>query len=318
MITLNHKAKQYLLIALKVFILAFTFGYIYLKITRNESLDLNDFALHVYDHDTGIGFSILLFILLASINWLFEILKWRTLVSEIQFLSLLTAMKQSLASLTVSLATPNRIGEYGAKAYFFEKDKRKNILLLTFFSNSIQMGVTSFFGIIGLILVIKKYNLSFSGIKLILVLFVIILLIIFAIVFKKQQLLIKGLSISKVISKFKNLSNQVKVKTIVFAIVRYLVFCFLFFSLLLFFGANNTLLQSIPLIFAMYLTVSVVPTVFIFDVVVRGGAALWLFSMAGISEITILCTVLSIWILNFVIPSIIGGYYLFTYKPEMT
>ena len=318
MITLNHKAKQYLLIALKVFILAFTFGYIYLKITRNESLDLNDFVLHVYDNDTGISFSILLFILLASVNWFFEILKWRTLVSEIQFLSLLTAMKQSLASLTVSLATPNRIGEYGAKAYFFEKDKRKNILLLTFFSNSIQMGVTSFFGIIGLILVIKKYNLSFSGIKLIMVLFVISLLIIFAIVFKKQQLLIKGLSISKVISKFKNLSNQVKSKTIVFAIVRYLVFCFLFYSLLRFFGANISLIQSIPLIFAMYLTVSIVPTVFIFDVVVRGGAALWLFSMAEISEIPILSTVLSMWILNFVIPSIFGGYYLFTYKPKMT
>jgi hypothetical protein len=66
----------------------------------------------------------------------------------------------------------------------------------------------------------------------------------------------------------------------------------------------------------MYLLVSIVPTIFIFDVVVRGGAAVWLFSFVGISETPVLCTVLSMWILNFVIPSIVGGIFMFTYRPE--
>ncbi len=216
------------------------------------------------------------------------------------------------------MATPNRIGEYGAKAYFFEKEKRKNILLLNFFHNSIQMGVTLFFGLIGISVIFQKYDLPFAASKLIIGLIIIGLLIILGLIFKKQQLVFKGLTISKVILKFKTLSTLVKMKVILFSIIRYFIFCYLFYCLLLFFGVTISLTQAIPLIFAMYLLVSIVPTIFIFDVVVRGGAAIWLFSLTGIPEIPVLSTVLSMWILNFVIPSMAGGYYLFTYKPEIT
>jgi hypothetical protein len=66
----------------------------------------------------------------------------------------------------------------------------------------------------------------------------------------------------------------------------------------------------------MYLFVSVIPTIFIFDLVVRGGVAVWLFSMVGVSELTILSTVLSMWLLNFVFPAIWGSFYVANYKLE--
>ena len=316
MMVVNHKAKQYLLIALKVFILTITFGYIYLKITQNESIDLKEFSKNVFLWDSKTLLSLLFFLLLASANWFFEILKWKTLVSEVQNISFLTSMKQSLSSLTVSLATPNRIAEYGAKAYFFEKDKRKNILLLNFFHNSFQMFVTVLFGIIGLVIVFNKHELPLSTSKLILGLVVIGILIIAGLAFKKKQLVFKGLSLSKVKLKFKNLPQLTKIKALFYSIIRYLIFSSLFYSLLLFFNTEIPLLQFIPIIFSMYLIASIIPTIFIFDVVVKGGTAVWLFSFAGISEIPVLTTVLTMWILNFVIPSILGGFYLFSYKPE--
>jgi len=318
MMVVNHKAKQYLLIALKVFILTITFGYIYLKITQNESIGLKDFLKNVFVLDSKTTLSLFFFLLLATVNWVFEILKWKTLVSEIQNISFLTSMKQSLTSLTISLATPNRIGEYGAKAYFFEKDKRKAILLLNFFHNSFQMLVTTFFGIIGLGIIFQKYELPLSASRLILALILISILLIIGFVFKKQQLVFKGLSLSKVILKFRNLLLLTKVKTLFYSIIRYLIFSSLFYSLLHFFNVEILLSQFIPIIFSMYLIASIIPTIFIFDVVVKGGAAVWLFSLAGISEIPVLSTVLSMWILNFVFPSIIGGFYLFSYKPEST
>ncbi len=316
MSTFNHKAKQYLLVALKVFILAFTFGYIYLKITRNESLDLQKFALHIFDRGNNSILYFLFFIALATTNWFFEILKWKTIVSVIQSLSFLNAMKQSLISLTVSLATPNRVGEYGAKVYFFEPVKRKTILLLNFFSNFMQMGVTTLFGIIGILIISEKYNLPFSGLNLAGGLFIVSILIILGCILKKQQLIIKELTISNVISKFKKLPVSIKSKTIVYSVIRYLIFSFLFYRLLIFFGASISFIEFIPLIFTMYFIVSILPSIFIFDVVVRGGAALWVFSLAGVPEIPILSTVLTMWFLNFVIPSIFGSYYLFTYKPD--
>ncbi len=167
MIAIKHKNKQYLLVALKVFLLGFTISYIYIKINSIESLDLNKFFSHIFYRGNNSLFSFLFFLLLAISNWFYEILKWKTVVSQIQKLSFLEAMKQCLISLTISLPTPNRIGEYGAKAYFFNPKKRKTILLLTFFSNFMQMAVTLIFGAIGIFYITQKYELPFSSIKLI-------------------------------------------------------------------------------------------------------------------------------------------------------
>ena len=46
-----------------------------------------------------------------------EIAKWKILTNNVKKNSWLDATKQSLASLTLSLITPNRIGEYGAKIF---------------------------------------------------------------------------------------------------------------------------------------------------------------------------------------------------------
>ncbi len=316
MIVVHHKAKHYLIIALKVFILILTFGYIYFKLTQNETVNLSHFFNNNVTYNSITFLSLFFFILLATINWFFEILKWKTLVSHIQDISFLTAMKQSLASLTVSLTTPNRIGEYGAKAYFFERDKRKQVLVLNFFSNAIQMGVTTLFGVIGIAIIFQQYDLPLSTSKLIISLFILSLILILGYRFKKKELLIKGFSISNVFRKFKNLSLPIKLKLTIYSIIRYLTFSLLFYSLLHFFNAHISILQFIPLIFSMYLIASIIPTIFIFDVVVKGSAAVWLFSFAGISELPVLSTVLCMWILNFVIPSIIGGFYLLSYKSE--
>ncbi len=96
MFALSHKSKKKLLLALKVFILVVTFGYIYLKLTQNESIDFKDYSSRIYNKNVLV--SILGFLILATANWVFEILKWKTLLSKIQNISFLTATKQSLAS----------------------------------------------------------------------------------------------------------------------------------------------------------------------------------------------------------------------------
>jgi hypothetical protein len=65
----------------------------------------------------------------------------------------------------------------------------------------------------------------------------------------------------------------------------------------------------------MYFLVSVIPTFFIFDVVIRGGVAVWLFSFLGVPELVILSTVLAMWLLNFVLPALFGSFFVLTYQP---
>ena len=313
----SHKSKQYLLLALKVLILGLTLTYIYSRLSRNDTQHYQDIILEALQKNTHSFTSIILFLLLAIANWFFEILKWKILVSKVQNISFLTSLKQSLSALTISLATPNRIGDYGAKAFYFKKEERKQILVLNFFSNASQMGITTLFGIIGLIYMTFVYSIEYSLLKIISLVFGVLLFCILGYIFKEQQLIIKGLSISKVLNYLKSIKTSIKVNTILFSFFRYVIFSYLFYRLLLFFGVDISLIEATPMIFSMYFLVSIIPTIFIFDVVVRGGAAVWLFSLAGISEIPVLCTVLSMWVLNFVIPSIFGGVFMFTYRPKV-
>ncbi|PHR15171.1 MAG: hypothetical protein COA40_03340 [Aequorivita sp.] len=315
MIALPHKAKQYLLVTAKVLVIAITFGYIFFKLKNNTSLGFSDFTTTIFSKGNIAIYSLLFFGFLAASNWFFEILKWQALVSSFEEIGFKTALKQSLAALTVSLATPNRIGEYGAKAMFFENKKRKKILLLNFVSGAAQMLATSFFGIFGLLYLLRNFNIDFSVSTLCYFGIGVILLFAIAYYFKEKELLLKGFSIAKVVQFFKKIPFHIKFKTVLFSTVRYAIFSSMFYGLLLFFNANITFSEAIPLIFAMYFLVSILPTLFIFEVVIRGGVAVWLFSFAGVPELVVLSTVLAMWLFNFVLPSLLGSFFVLTYQP---
>ncbi|MGV6829198.1 MAG: hypothetical protein ACWA45_07355 [Flavobacteriales bacterium] len=313
---ISNKSKQSLFLALKVLIFGLTSWYIYVKIFKNEDLEFS-FFLTILSQKKDLLLWIISFILLATLNWFFEVLKWKTLLAKVENISFFTALKQSLYALTVSLATPNRIGDYGAKAYFFEAKKYKQILLLNFFSNGVQMLVTLIFGLVGMYFAYQKYELPFSSIRLGYLLICFLIVLILVIVYKNKTLLIKGLTVQQIINYFKNVPLHIKIKTILYSIFRYLIFSFLFYLLILFFSDRPLdPLVIFPLLFFMYLLVSIVPNLFIFDIIIRAGVAVWVFSLVNISELTILCVVLSSWILNFVFPSVLGSYFMFTYQPK--
>ena len=73
-------------------------------------------------------------------------------------------------------------------------------------------------------------------------------------------------------------------------------------------------MKDLIVITSMYLLTSVIPTIFIFDVVVKGSVALYLFGIVQVNEFTILSTTTLMWILNFVLPSLIGSFYILNFN----
>ena len=311
----QHKTKQYLLVTVKVLLVAITFGYIYYRLQNNANLDFSLFVKNLFAKGAGASYFYIILLVLAALNWTFEIQKWKSLVSTIEEISFYTASQQSLASLTVSLATPNRIGEYGAKAMFFESGKRKRVLVLNFFSNTAQLFVTIFCGITGLLYILYKYTLSYSQQSLLLFGILIISAVSLAYVFRNKEILLKRFSVAKIIGSLSQLPVSIKLQVLSFSLLRYIVFSCMFYSLLIFFGAHIPLVDAMAFIFSTYLLVSIVPTIFLMDVVVRSGVAVWLFSYAGVPELPVLSTVLSMWILNFVLPAIVGSFFVLSYQP---
>jgi hypothetical protein len=53
---------------------------------------------------------------------------------------------------------------------------------------------------------------------------------------------------------------------------------------------------------------------FLFDIIVKGSIAVWLFSFLGIDELLILSVVTIMWIFNFVLPSFFGSYFVLNFN----
>jgi len=261
---------------------------------------------------TGVSFLIFL-LLLTAVNWALEIKKWQSLVASIKTISLKTSAEQSLSSLTASLITPNRIGEYGAKAVYFKKEQRPKILLLNFMGNAYQMLITILLGSLGFFFLkdfIVQIPVPVSGLIIFGIISFIVLFSVF-IINKKWTL-----SIQKILLDLRNIPSVIHKKTFLFSLARYFVFSHQFYFFLLFFGVEMDYFIVMPVIFSMYLISSIIPGFVLFDWLVKGSVAVTLFRFFGINDIIILSITASMWILNFAIPAIVGSFYVLTFNTK--
>jgi len=312
---LPYKTKQLFYMLIKLSIVIGAFYFIYNRLTTNEHLNFSVFIEFLTKNNVFSLKNIVFLLFLSFLNWFFEILKWKNLVEIISQISFIEATKQSLAALTASLFTPNRIGDYAAKAIFFKTLKRRKIVLLNLMSHIMQMTVTTLFGIVGSYFFIYTYNPDISYYRLSRFFLLLIIVISFAILGAKQtRFTIKGFSLQKIIDFLKNISKEKHIKNAVYSVIRYLIFSFQFYFLLHLFQVDLYYLNAMVVITTMYLLSSIIPSVFFFDVVIKGSIALYVFGIAGVNDLTILNIITLMWILNFVIPSIIGSFFIMKFN----
>ena len=156
MISIPHKTKQFLVLLIKILIVAAAFYFIYDQLANNDKLNWQKFIVLFQKNQSVSGISFIL--LLSVLNRYFEILKWQNLVQNIRKITIAQSTKQVLAALTAGLFTPNGVGEYAGKALFFNKSEAKKVIFLNLICNGIQMILTIIFGIFGLLYFNAQFN----------------------------------------------------------------------------------------------------------------------------------------------------------------
>lgn len=313
--TLPHKTKQFFLVLIKLSIVVGAFYFIYNKLTANPDLDFQDFVNYLSENNKFSLKTISFLVVLTFFNWFFEILKWRVLVSSFKKISFHKALEQSLSSLTASLLTPNRIGEYGVKAMYYKPSERKRVVALNLLGNSLQMLVTVLIGSAGLYLFLNQYETDINYYKI--ARFGAIILIIAAvgiIAITKNKVLFKWFSLEKMTNYFKQLPFKIYSIGFVLAVIRYAIFSFQFYYILTLFGVSTSYYNTLLVITSMYLLASVIPSIFIFDVVIKSSVAVYLFAIVGVNTFTVLSTVTIMWLLNVVLPSVFGSIFVLKFK----
>jgi len=306
MISIPHKAKQFLVLLIKLLIVGGAFYFIYSQLANNDKLDWEKFIILFKKNQSVAGISFIL--LLSVLNRFFEILKWQNLVFYLHKISLPEATKQVLGALTAGLFTPNGVGEYAGKALFFEKSKAKKIVFLNLICNGIQMILSVVFGTIGL------WVLGY-GFWVLVILFSSFVLWILGFGFKKFK--IKGYSIEKLIHKINEIPKSIHQKNIFLAVCRYLVFSHQYYFLFLAFDVDLPYLTMMATIASVYFLASSLPTFQFLDFAVKGSVAVYFFGILDINEWIVVFISTLMWFLNVVLPVIIGSYYVMNFKPKI-
>jgi hypothetical protein len=312
-ITSSYKSNQLLWLVLKLLTVIICGYFIFTNIVFNEELEFIDFYKNLIDFSVFSSKNIIFILFFTIINLFLEIKKWKTLTKSVKNNSWFEATEQSLASLTFSIITPNRIGEYGAKVLYYPNNKRKKIFLLNFAGNFYQLAVTIILGMIGLVFLYKYASFSIISTQNSIIIIIALISMVGIFYFLKEKYSKIGDWLSKIIELLSFKNNKI---VILISLLRYLVFSHQFYFLIYCFKLNISYFEAMTAISSVYLIASCIPILSLFDVALKGSVAIIVFSIFEIDSIQILSITTLMWLLNFVFPAIIGSYFVFQFNPE--
>lgn len=291
---------------IKTIILVLSFWYITVKIiAAKNSIDFENLF-----HQSSV-FYFLILLLLMPINWGLEAWKWKILISPLEYISFLKSLKSIFSGVTISIFTPNRVGEFVGRIFFLEKADKIKATLKSFVGSIIQLLVTLLIGSIALYFYfLNGYDFShpIQGFerwneKLFLIIIVVILTCLLFVYLTKKYF-------STTIKVYLNLlfeTNRSQVLSVWgLSILRYFTFTIQYFLALKVFNVQIDFTISVMIIAIIFLVTSALPTFAISEIAVRGATAVYFFSTVSDDSTAVVAASLLLWIINLAIPALIG------------
>ncbi len=253
-------------------------------------------------------------LLLLPLNWLLESVKWKMLVSKIQSIKLIDSFKAVLAGVSTGFFTPNRVGEFVGRLMYMNSENRKAGVTLSLVNSLTQNLVMAMCGIPAVYLFFfrNKFELHSSVVTYLIIL--IVGLIICGIIYFLLPVLSKRIGYSKISEKITSFTSCLSeyswvdlTKIIGITFLRYVVFCTQFYFMILFFDVHLSFWQALIAIPSSYLFVTFTPSMAYSEAAVRSSYAVLFVGAFSHQEVSIILSGVCIWLLNFVIPMLVGS-----------
>lgn len=260
-------------------------------------------------------------LLLAPANWSLETLKWQKLLSRIRPVPFGRAFKSMLSGMSFSLVTPNRVGDFAGRIIHVAQGYKVKAAIASMIGSVAQMCITATFGICGLIYLNIYQGSTYTKIGLIVAIVIATIGVMLYLNINK----FKGFS--KKYKQLRKLNFGIRVLSfyskrdlayiLLLAFGRFLCYNLQYLLLINILGASVPLFPGIFVSALMFWTISVVPSIAMLELGVRGYVGLYLFIDA--SHLTdMVLPILSgsylLWFINLVLPAILGSFTLLSLK----
>ncbi len=250
-------------------------------------------------------------IALLGLNWSLEAYKWKLALNEYVALSFTTSLQGVLAGVTLGLMTPAKLGEYAGRMIKVPADDRATSGVATLLNSIAQTFVTVIFGIIALLGF--SYNLEVFSLDLPELYFGSFLFILLSIVvIVKLPFLLRMLSKIKLLAPYLTKLNDITIdpslllKLVLLSAFRYGTYALQYVLVFYFLGQEYCVVELLGFVSIVFLIQTLLPLPPIASFIGRGGVAILIFSQIGINEIVIICATLLIWVINLLIPALVG------------
>ena len=241
-------------------------------------------------------------LILIIFNIAFEFLKWNLIVNKVKVVTSTTVRISSFfAGTATAFITPNLLGNFIGRIYYFERKYRGKIITHTLLSNGAQFISSMIGGIISILILGNKVKMLQSFPSLLFIFFLLVLLLIYFVfdkIFKSHK------KLNRISLTLQN-TTLLRTKFILLSLARHLVFTSQYVCVLVSFGVNFDT-EIYLYIFQIFFWSTLIPSIWIGKLFIRESVALYLLSTIISSGAIIICSAFLVWCMNQVFPALVS------------
>ncbi len=265
---------------------------------------------------------------LMILNWSLESRKWQLVGRPLLHQHFFQAFQATLAGVAIGSFTFNRMGEYLGRILYVPQGKRLQSIPLAMVGSVAQLIATTTAGCVGILLLKAQYSgaLSLAGQAFSIVVNVLlwssglVALLLMAFFFRLSSVVqffdwLGWTRVKQIVKDLQEIPLAILFRILCLSFGRYLVFVVQYFLLFSVLGVALTWGQTFCGISLMFLIIAVVPTLTFFtDLGIRWVAGLQIISLFSPNSAGILGVSLGIWLINLVIPALVGSFLILRIK----
>lgn len=297
-----------------IFLLACLF--LYTHLSADKSRQALDALLHVWWNDIGL-LKLIVVLGLMLVNWSVEACKWHWLMKPVERVGPLRALIATVAGTSVGFVTPNRTGEFLGRVLFLAPENRVRGGFATALGSIAQFVTTVVLGGLGLLamqLLHRPLPWTSGWIPTMLVTLTALVslgaLLLYLYPGLLRQLLLQLPFLrrwEKASAVLNTYARHELLVVLLLSLLRYAVFAVQFMLLLRIFTNGITFADALLAIPVVYLVSTLVPTMMLTELGVRGTAAVALLAPLGGDEAGVLLATTLLWLINIVLPALLGS-----------
>jgi hypothetical protein len=318
---LTFAAKKIFSFILKAALLVLAFAFIYRQyIKKGDNLKKFQLAIESLDHRQVINIMAAV-VLLMFANWLVECLKWQFITRRFAPITWWRSVEGVFCGLTWAVFTPNRIGEYGGRVMFLPPRKRMYGVFAMAVGSFGQNVVTNVMGACAILWFCYTF-LDLSPLVLTMISAAVpVYVALFLIIYFNIKWMVgwfNRISFLKKYHRFFDIMGAYKfhelIRVMWFCIIRFAIFSFQYYLII------HMLVPEIPfwvielLVFIVFFIQSALTSLDLLDVSVRASASATVFAYVTPNEVAIIAAFTAIWLINLIIPAILGSVFIFKLK----